>query len=91
CLTTRHLLSACKYSSILAIDCTYKITTNELPLLVFGASDCNRRFYSVSICLIYTDPSADRFRTLFCVFNTGLQQLIIKAYTISHVMADAYM
>ncbi|CAF1330962.1 unnamed protein product [Didymodactylos carnosus] len=70
CLTTRQLLFACKYSSVLAVDCTYKITTNELPLLVFGTSDCNRRFYPMGICLISTDESADTFRTLF----RGIQQ-----------------
>ncbi|CAF0888783.1 unnamed protein product [Didymodactylos carnosus] len=72
CLTTRQLLSACKYSSVLAIDCTYKITTNELPLLVSGTSDCNRRFYPMGICLISTDESADTFRTVF----RGIQQWV---------------
>ncbi|CAF1011007.1 unnamed protein product [Didymodactylos carnosus] len=37
CLTTRQLLSTCKYSSVLYIDSTYKVTANELPLLVFVA------------------------------------------------------
>ncbi|CAF4669168.1 unnamed protein product, partial [Didymodactylos carnosus] len=44
CLTTRQLLSTCQYSTVLAIDCTYKITTNELPLVVFGTSDLHRHF-----------------------------------------------
>ncbi|CAF1030184.1 unnamed protein product [Didymodactylos carnosus] len=86
CLTTRQLLSACKYSFVLTIDCTYKITTNELPLLVFGTSNCNHRFYPMGICLISTDQSADTFRTLF----RGIQQSAVnnQAYTISHVVAD---
>ncbi|CAF2610650.1 unnamed protein product [Rotaria sp. Silwood2] len=88
CLTTRQLLSACKYSSVLAIDCTYKITTNELPLLVFGTSDYNRRFYPMGICLISTDESADTFRTLFRGIQQWASAVNNQAYTISHVLAD---
>ncbi|CAF1565907.1 unnamed protein product, partial [Didymodactylos carnosus] len=70
CITTRQLLSACKYSSTLAIDCTYKITYNELPLLVFGTSDLNRHFHPLGLCLISTDESADTFKTLFRVLKS---------------------
>ncbi|CAF4505018.1 unnamed protein product [Rotaria sp. Silwood2] len=84
----RQLLSACKYSSVLAIDCTYKITTNELPLLVFGTSDYNRRFYPMGICLMSTDESANTFRTLFRGIQQWASAVSNQAYTISHVMAD---
>ncbi|CAF1220346.1 unnamed protein product [Didymodactylos carnosus] len=70
CITTRQLLSACKYSSTLAIDCTYKITWNELPLLVFGTSDLYRHFHPLGLCLISTDESADTFKTLFRVLKS---------------------
>ncbi|CAF1398863.1 unnamed protein product, partial [Didymodactylos carnosus] len=49
----------------LAIDCTYKITTNELPLVVFGTSDLHRHFRPIGVCLISTDESAETFKTLF--------------------------
>ncbi|CAF4068084.1 unnamed protein product [Rotaria sordida] len=88
CLTTRQLLYVCKYSSVLAIDCTYKITTNELSLLVFGTSDYNRRFYPMGICLISTDESADTFRTLFRGIQQWASVVNNQAYTISHVLAD---
>ncbi|CAF1366929.1 unnamed protein product [Rotaria sordida] len=88
CFTTRQLSSACKYSSVLAIDCTYKITTNELSLLVFGTSDYNRRFYPMGICLISTDESADTFRTLFRVIQQWASVVNNQADTISHVLAD---
>ncbi|CAF1149196.1 unnamed protein product [Didymodactylos carnosus] len=70
CITTRQLLSACKYSSTLVIDCTYKVTWNELPLLVFGTSDLNRHFHPLGLCLISTDESADTFKTLFRVLKS---------------------
>ncbi|CAF3954503.1 unnamed protein product, partial [Rotaria sp. Silwood1] len=88
CLTTRQLLSVCKYSSVLAIDCTYKITTNELPLLVIETSDYNRRFYPMSICLISTDESADTFHTLFRGIQQWASVVNSHAYTISLVLAD---
>ncbi|CAF1213443.1 unnamed protein product [Didymodactylos carnosus] len=53
-ITTPILLSTCKYSSILAFV-TYKITWNELPLLIFETSDFNRHFHPLGLCLISTD------------------------------------
>ncbi|CAF1570008.1 unnamed protein product, partial [Didymodactylos carnosus] len=88
CITTRQLLSACKYSSTLAIDCTYKITYNELPLLVFGTSDLNRHFHPLGLCLISTDESADTFKTLFRVLKSYVPLIIQQPYDITHVMAD---
>ncbi|CAF1020052.1 unnamed protein product [Didymodactylos carnosus] len=88
CITTRQLLSACKYSSTLAIDCTYKITWNELPLLVFGTSDLYRHFHPLGLCLISTDESADTFKTLFRVLKSCVPLIIQQPYDITHVMAD---
>ncbi|CAF1309729.1 unnamed protein product [Didymodactylos carnosus] len=64
-MTTRQLLSTCLHSSVLAIDCTYKVTSNALPLLVFGTSDMNRKFYPMGLCLISTDESATTYKTFF--------------------------
>ncbi|CAF3926247.1 unnamed protein product [Rotaria sordida] len=88
CITARQLLSMCKYSSILAIDCTYKITWNELPLLVFGTSDFNRHFHPLGLCLISTDEAADTFKTLFRVLKSCVPLIIQQPYDITHVMAD---
>ncbi|CAF1047790.1 unnamed protein product [Didymodactylos carnosus] len=86
-ITTRQLLSACKYSSALAIDCTYKITWNELPLLIFGTSDLNRHFHPLGLCLISTYESADIFKTLFRVLKSSVPLIIQQPYD-THVMAD---
>ncbi|CAF1461591.1 unnamed protein product [Didymodactylos carnosus] len=72
CLTTRQLLSTRQHSSVLAVDGTYKITSNNLPLLVFGTSDLNRHFFPIGICLISTDESADAFKILLHISSSEL-------------------
>ncbi|CAF1143649.1 unnamed protein product [Didymodactylos carnosus] len=88
CLTTRQLLSTCKYSSVLYIGCTYKVTANELPLLVFGTSDFNRRFYPMGVCLISSDESSETFKTFFRGIQVWASTINNQAYTVSHVMGD---
>ncbi|CAF1306954.1 unnamed protein product, partial [Rotaria sordida] len=88
CITTRQLLSTCKWSCTLAIDCTYKITSCELPLLIFGTSDINRRYFPMGLCLISTDETTKTFVT----FLKGIQVWAATAnhqpYTINVIMAD---
>ncbi|CAF0910781.1 unnamed protein product [Didymodactylos carnosus] len=88
CLTTRQLLSTCKHSSVLYIDCTYKVTANELPLLVFGTSDFNRRFYPMDVCLISSDESFETFKIFFRDIQVWASTINNQAYTVSHVMGD---
>ncbi|CAF1445535.1 unnamed protein product, partial [Didymodactylos carnosus] len=57
----------------LAIDCTYKILFNGLPLVVFGTSDLHRHFRPVGVCLISTDESAETFKTLFRGIQVNLK------------------
>ncbi|CAF1174096.1 unnamed protein product, partial [Didymodactylos carnosus] len=65
CITTRQLLSTTKYSSVLAIDCTYKVTWNNLPILIFGTSDYKRHFHPIGLCLVSSDEGASTYKTLF--------------------------
>ena len=44
-ITTRKLICTAPLSSILQVDGTFKLNWNELPVLVFGSSDGNRRFH----------------------------------------------
>ncbi len=64
CIATRQLLSICKWSLTLADDCTYKITSCELPFLIFGTSDIYRRFFPMDLCLVSTDEVSETFATL---------------------------
>jgi hypothetical protein len=88
CITTRQLLSTTKYSSILAVDCTYKVTWNNLPLLIFGTSDYKRHFHPISLCLVSSDEAASRYKTLFQGLPTWASNINQQTYLISHVMAD---
>jgi hypothetical protein len=73
-ITTRKLISAAPLSGLLQVDATFKLNWNELPVLVFGSSDGNRRFHPYGIAIIGTDEAASSYITLFqtikeCVFN----------------------
>jgi hypothetical protein len=66
------------------------VTWNELPLLIFGASDANRRFYPFGAALVSSDKSSLCYETLF----TSLQSLSIqdlhKLYSPKFIMADGH-
>ena len=71
-----------------ASNCTYKITENELPVLVFGTSNFNRHFCPLGLCLLSTDKAADTFKTLFRILKSCGPLIMQQLYDITHVMAD---
>ncbi|CAF4641180.1 unnamed protein product, partial [Didymodactylos carnosus] len=77
--TTRQLISVGALSRLLQVDATFKLNWNELPVLVFGCSDVNRKFHPFGIALISSDESCDSYVKLFqsiknTVFKvTGIQ------------------
>ncbi|CAF1558682.1 unnamed protein product, partial [Didymodactylos carnosus] len=88
CLSTRQLLSTTKYSSALAIDCTYKVTWNNVPILIFGTSDYKRHFHPVGLCLVSSDEASSTYETLFQGVPTWASNINQQTYLISHVMGD---
>ncbi len=86
--TTKHLIQQIQSTPLLQIDATYKITWNELPLLVFGASDGNRHFHPFGAALVSDDETSPCYEHLF----QSLQQLSIqelqKPYSSGFIMAD---
>jgi hypothetical protein len=56
--TTKELIRQLQCSPLLQVDATYKITWNDLPLLVFGGTDCNRNFRSFGVALVCEDESS---------------------------------
>ncbi|CAF0818891.1 unnamed protein product [Rotaria sordida] len=89
--TTKHLIQQIQSTPLLQIDATYKITWNELPLLVFGASDGNRHFHPFGVALVSDDESSSCYEHLF----QSLQQLSIqelqKPYSPGFIMADGVL
>jgi hypothetical protein len=63
--TTKELIRQIQYSPLLQVDATYKLTWNELPLLVFGASDCKRNFRPFGLALVCDDEDSTCFEHLF--------------------------
>jgi hypothetical protein len=53
-ITTRKLISTASLSGMLQVDTTFKLNWNELPVLVFGSSDGNRRFHPYGTAVIGT-------------------------------------
>lgn len=86
--TTRQLFQQIKLTNYLQVDATYKLTWNELPLLVFGASDANRHFKPFGIALISHDENEKCYEQLL----TSINQLSIQEFnqpcSINYLMAD---
>ncbi|CAF5169613.1 unnamed protein product, partial [Rotaria magnacalcarata] len=59
-------------SSLLQVDATYKLTWNELPLLVFGSSDADRHFRPFGVAFVPSDEGHENQRE----------------YIVHYVMAD---
>ncbi|CAF1552010.1 unnamed protein product, partial [Didymodactylos carnosus] len=87
-ITTRQLLSTTKCSSVLAVDCTYKVAWNNLPILIFGTSDYKRHFHPIGLCLVSSDEAASTYKTLFQGVPTWASNINQQTYLISHVMGD---
>ncbi|CAF1469288.1 unnamed protein product, partial [Didymodactylos carnosus] len=83
CIPTRQLLSTTKCSSVLAVDCTYKVTWNNLPILIFGTSDYKRHFHPIGLCLVSSDEAASTYKTLFQGVPTWASNINQQTYLIS--------
>ncbi|CAF4502898.1 unnamed protein product, partial [Rotaria magnacalcarata] len=70
--TTKPLLKDTQLSSLLQVDATYKLTWNELPLLVFGSSDADRHFRPFGVAFVPSDEGHENQRE----------------YIVHYVMAD---
>ncbi|CAF4669274.1 unnamed protein product, partial [Didymodactylos carnosus] len=55
--TTKRLIQQIQSTALLQVDTTYKLTRNELPLLVFGASDGNKHFHPFGVAPVSDDES----------------------------------
>ncbi|CAF4737891.1 unnamed protein product, partial [Rotaria sp. Silwood2] len=86
--TTKELFRQIKLTSFFQIDATYKITWNELPLLVFGSTDANRCFKPFGIALVSHDENEKCYEQLFTSNNTLSLQEFNHPCLISHMMAD---
>ena len=87
-LTTKQLFQQIKSTTYLQVDATYKITWNELPLLVFGSTDANRHFKPFGITLVSHDENKRRYEQLFTSISSLATEEFNQLCLISHVMAD---
>ena len=86
--TTKELIRQIQYSSLSQVDGTYKLKWNELPLLVFGTSDCNRSFRPFGVALVCEYESSPCYQHLFnCLRSLSIQQLH-QPYSHKFIMAD---
>ncbi|CAF1257415.1 unnamed protein product [Didymodactylos carnosus] len=86
--TTKQLFQQIRLTTYLQVDATYKITWNELPLLVFGSTDANRHFKPFGVALISHDENAKCYNQLFTSINALAVQEFTQPCLINHVMAD---
>ncbi|CAF1271001.1 unnamed protein product [Didymodactylos carnosus] len=71
-----------------AVDATYKIKWNELPLLVFGASDADRHFRSFGIALTSSDENSACYEQLFNQLRFTSPQEGNLPYSVNYLKAD---
>ncbi len=82
-MTTLKLISTARLSNLLQVDATFKLNWNDLPVLIFGSSDGNRRFHPYGMATIRTDEGASSYITLFqtikeCVYNVTSKIIYIS-------------
>jgi len=86
--TTKQLIQQIQNTSLLQIDATYKLTWNDLPLLVFGASAADRHFRPFGLALISTDEHSSCFKQLFHQLQSISVNQFNCQYIVNYIMAD---
>ena len=86
--TTKQLILQIQYTSLLQVGATYKLTWNDFPLLVFGASDADRHFRPFDVALISTDEHSTCLKQLFNQLQSISSQYFNRQYFVNYVMAD---
>ena len=85
--TTKQLFQQIQLTTYLQVDATYKVTWNNLPLLVFGSTDANRHFKPFGMALISEDENTECYVKLFDSIKTLAVQLNVQCF-INQVMSD---
>jgi hypothetical protein len=86
--TTKQLIQQIQLTTLLQVDATYKLTWNNLPLLVFGASDADRHFHPFGIALVSSDEDSTCFHQLFNQLQSLSTQQFNRQYVVNYIMAD---
>ena len=86
--TTKQLFQQIRLTTFLQVDTTYKLTWNNLRLLVFGSPDANRHFKPFGIALTSTDEDNECFIDLFNSINALVLQEFNHPFVINQIMAD---
>ncbi|CAF1398921.1 unnamed protein product [Rotaria magnacalcarata] len=86
--TTKKLISQTPLTTLLKVDATYKLTWNELPLLVFGSSDADRHFHPFAIALVSNDEDSICYKDLFNQLQLISTQENNRPFYINFIMAD---
>ncbi|CAF0851693.1 unnamed protein product [Didymodactylos carnosus] len=85
---TLHIVQKNLLYYLLQVDATFKLTWQELPLLVFGCSDADRHFHPYGIALISTDEAASSYARLFQTLKQTVLNTTGSAYDVKYLMGD---
>ena len=86
--TTKQLFQQIRLTTYLQIYATYKLTWNDLPLLVFGSTDANRHFKPFGLALISSDEGSKCYEDLFMSINALSINELKQGCLINKIMAD---
>ncbi|CAF4876895.1 unnamed protein product [Rotaria sp. Silwood1] len=87
--TTKQLFQQIRLTTFVQVDATYKLTWNNLSLLVFGSTDANRHFKAFGMALICSDENSECFAHLFNSINALALQEFNEPCVINQIMADS--
>ncbi|CAF3242083.1 unnamed protein product [Rotaria sp. Silwood2] len=79
-----------RLTTFLQIDAIYKLTWNNLPLLVFGSIDANRHFKAFGMALISQNEDSECYTHLLNSINALALQEFNKPCGSNHIMAEVH-
>lgn len=87
-VTTTRLLRNSMKSRILHADATYKVTTDNLPLIVVGSSDEMGKFHFIGIEVTSSETAA-AFACAFEAIRSGIFKITNREFQPEYIVCDA--
>ena len=87
-LTSKTLLSRIFRGKVFHIDATYKIVKYFYPIIVFGVSDINRKFYPIIFAITSHETNYD-YAHFFDSLNSMLFEIYDTNFNPEYIVVDA--
>jgi hypothetical protein len=89
-LSTRKLLEVVRFSDVLHVDETYKLTWRGIPITIIGTTNVNNKFHPVCFAVV-TDCSKPDFQVIFRGLKERIQEIFDHNLTPEVLVCSASM